>query len=152
MESPGKNTGVGSYCILHGIFPTYWWNLGVLLWYRSFTNDFTREDHNIYIHLKHCFSALLYQSTAFQKLFVVNSFFSHLCGYTHFTHGGGSFVIGIPFWITHIRIAFVCLLSWYLMDMWNIYNCKSRYIKRHVKKKIVHSSFLLHLYSFHSWF
>ena len=104
------------------------------------------KTNNIYIHFKNCFLALLYQNTAFQNYLGKFFFLSLHCGYVINLYTIGSFVtICIPFWITHILIAFVCLLSWYLMDMWNIYNYKSkRYIKRHVKKKklsILHSSF-----------
>ena len=32
VESPGKNTGVGSHFLLQGILPTQGWNLGLLHW------------------------------------------------------------------------------------------------------------------------
>ena len=32
QDFPGKNTGVGSHSLLHGIFPTLGWNAGPLHW------------------------------------------------------------------------------------------------------------------------
>ena len=42
-DYPGKNIGVGSHSLLHGIFPTQGLNLDLLYWERFFTTWTTRQ-------------------------------------------------------------------------------------------------------------
>ena len=43
-NSPGQNTGVGRLSLLHGIFPTQGWNLGLLHCQRILTKRATKEN------------------------------------------------------------------------------------------------------------